>query len=64
MMKYFLILLFTISALAQQKVYVAHIDGDIDLGLAPYISRVINDAEEDNADGLIVLFTPGRFEFG
>ncbi len=38
---------------AQQKVYVAYIDGEIDLGLAPYISRVIADAEENEAAAII-----------
>jgi membrane-bound serine protease (ClpP class) len=39
--------------LAQQKVYVAFIEGDIDLGLAPYVSRVVSDAEDANADAII-----------
>ena len=38
---------------AQQKVYIAYIEGDIDLGLAPYISRVIANAEEDEAAAII-----------
>jgi membrane-bound serine protease (ClpP class) len=52
-MKYLFILLFTIGAFAQQKVYVGHIDGEIDLGLAPYVSRVISEAEKENADAII-----------
>ncbi len=53
-MKYLIILLFTISLIAQQKtVYVAYIDGEIDLGLAPYITRVISEAEKDNASAII-----------
>ncbi len=52
--KSFIIILFLISSsLAQQKVYVAFIEGDIDLGLAPYISRVVSDAEDANADAII-----------
>jgi len=38
---------------AQNKVHIAYIDGEIDLGLAPYISRVVSDAEKDNADAII-----------
>jgi membrane-bound serine protease (ClpP class) len=38
---------------AQKKVYIAYIDGEIDLGLAPYISRVVSDAEKINADAII-----------
>lgn len=41
------------SSYAQQKVYIAYIEGDIDLGLAPYINRVIADAEEDEAAAII-----------
>lgn len=44
---------FTILLNAQKKVFVAFIEGDIDLGLAPYISRVVSDAEKDNADAII-----------
>ncbi len=53
-MKYLIIILFPIIILAQQKsVYVGKIDSEIDLGLAPYISRVISDAEKANADAII-----------
>jgi len=53
-MKYLFALLFVVSTFAQQKkVYVAYIDGEIDLGLAPYVTRVINEAEENNADAII-----------
>ena len=38
---------------AQNKVHIAYIDGEIDLGLAPYISRVVSDAEKDNAEAII-----------
>jgi len=48
-----LILLFAINLNAQKKVHIAYIEGDIDLGLAPYISRVVSDAEKDNADAII-----------
>ena len=48
-----IILLLVSSSLAQQKVYVAFIEGDIDLGLAPYVSRVVSDAEDAGADAII-----------
>jgi membrane-bound serine protease (ClpP class) len=41
------------TLIAQQKVYIAYIEGDIDLGLAPYINRVIANAEEDEAAAII-----------
>ena len=50
----FLISLLISNSFAQQKVYVAYIEGDIDLGLAPYISRVIANAEEDEAAAIIL----------
>jgi membrane-bound serine protease (ClpP class) len=50
----FLISLLVSNSFAQQKVYVAYIEGDIDLGLAPYISRVITNAEEDEAAAIIL----------
>lgn len=37
----------------QKKVYVAYIEDEIDLGLAPYISRAISDAEKGGADAII-----------
>ena len=38
---------------SQTNVFIAYIDGEIDLGLAPYVSRVISDAEERNAEAII-----------
>ncbi len=35
-------------------VYVIDISGDIDLGLPPYVSRIINEAENENADAIIL----------
>ena len=53
-MKFLIVLLFALTTLAQQKtVYVAYIDSEIDLGLAPYISRVISEAEQNNADAIV-----------
>lgn len=37
----------------QKTVYLGFIEGDIDLGLAPYVNRVINEAEKNNADAII-----------
>lgn len=52
-----IIILFLISSFillnAQEKVHIAYIDGEIDLGLAPYIARVVSDAEKDNAEAII-----------
>ncbi len=36
-----------------KKVYFAEIDGEIDLGMAPYVSRVVKEANEANADAII-----------
>ena len=53
-MKYLIALLITVSIYSQQKlVYFAYIEGEIDLGLAPYITRVVNEAEENNASAII-----------
>lgn len=35
------------------KVYLGNIEGDIDLGLAPYVKRVVAEAEKDLADAII-----------
>ena len=41
-------------------VYVAYINGTIDLGLAPYLSRVVDEAEAANASALLLeINTPG-----
>jgi membrane-bound serine protease (ClpP class) len=37
----------------QKKVYLAHIESEIDLGLAPYITRVVDEANKANADAII-----------
>lgn len=48
------LLFITVSLTAQEKlVYVASIEGDIDLGLAPFVRRVISDAEKAGADAVI-----------
>ena len=43
----------SVSALKAQKVYLGNIDGEIDLGMAPYITRVVSDAEKNDADAII-----------
>ena len=53
-MKYLIVILVALTTFAQQKtVYVAYIDTEIGLGLAPYISRVISEAEQNNADAIV-----------
>lgn len=53
----FLLIIFLLNltfTFPQQKtVYLGFIEGDIDLGLAPYVNRVINEAEKNNADAII-----------
>jgi len=53
-MKYLFILFFSFTLFAQSKlVYLGYIDSEIDLGMAPYVTRVIDDAEKDKADAII-----------
>lgn len=53
-MKFLIFILLALTTFAQQKtVYVAYIDSEIDLGLAPYVSRVISEAEQNNANAII-----------
>lgn len=47
------ILLFAVSLSAQKKVYYGTIEGDIDLGLAPYVKRIVDQANSENADAII-----------
>uniref|UniRef100_A0A832DPC5 Nodulation protein NfeD n=1 Tax=Ignavibacterium album TaxID=591197 RepID=A0A832DPC5_9BACT len=53
----FLLIIFLVNPtfiFSQQKtVNLGFIEGDIDLGLAPYVNRVINEAEKNNADAII-----------
>jgi membrane-bound serine protease (ClpP class) len=55
----YLIKIFTIVCLLsfiilpQKNVYVGIIEDEIDLGLAPYVKRVVSDAEKNNADAII-----------
>ena len=52
--KIVLILVFFASlSFAQGKVYVANIDREIDLGMAPYVKRAVAEAESAKADAII-----------
>ncbi len=52
--KYLLFLLFfPLLITAQQKVYLGHIETEISLGLAPYVKRVIKEAEANGAKAVI-----------
>jgi membrane-bound serine protease (ClpP class) len=48
-----LLFLFVSSSFSQQKIFVANIDAEIDLGMAPYIKRVIKAAEDADAKAII-----------
>ncbi len=51
-----IIILFICSSLSisqQKKVYYAKIESEIDLGMAPYINRVVDEAEENKADAIV-----------
>jgi membrane-bound serine protease (ClpP class) len=50
---FILLVLFVDLAFSQQKVYYGKIEGDIDLGLAPYVKRVITEAELNFAEAVI-----------
>lgn len=51
----FLLLIFTsILTFAQnKKVYLAYIEGDIDLGISYYVSRAVAEAEKNEADAIV-----------
>jgi membrane-bound serine protease (ClpP class) len=51
---FLLLLLVSSTLLPQKKVYVAKIDGEIDLGLAPYVRRVVSEAEKENAAAIVL----------
>jgi len=51
---FLLITIFSIiENISAQKIYYGNIEGDIDLGLAPYVKRVINEAEKNSASAVI-----------
>lgn len=47
------VILFLSCSIFPQKVYYAEITEEIDLGLAPYVKRVVSEAEENNASAII-----------
>ena len=49
----FIILTTSAILLPQKKVFVAFIEDEIELGLAPYIRRVVSEAEKENADAIV-----------
>lgn len=50
------LVLFTQNLSAQQSIiYKGIIEGDIDLSLAPYVKRVISEAEKNNADAVVFV---------
>lgn len=54
------ILLLVSTILPQNnKVYLGKIEGDIDLGLAPYVKRIISEAEKNNAS--LIIFKINTF---
>lgn len=55
----FFLIAFTFSIFPQAKVYKADISKEIDLGLAPYVKRVIKEAEENKAK--YIIFTINTF---
>ena len=48
-----IIFLASVCIAQQKKVFLAHIESEIDLGLAPYITRVVDEANQANADAII-----------
>jgi membrane-bound serine protease (ClpP class) len=48
-----IIVFLSIVKINAQKVYYGDIDGEIDLGMAPYVVRVVSEAEKNNADAII-----------
>ncbi|MFA3783214.1 nodulation protein NfeD [Melioribacteraceae bacterium 4301-Me] len=51
---FLLYLILAVSSYAQQNtVYIADITGDIDLSMAPYVRRVINEAEKNNVKAIV-----------
>lgn len=58
MKKFFLIFLFTYSMFLgeeRKKVYLIEISGEIDLGLAPYVERVVKEANSQNSNAIVLI---------
>lgn len=51
---FFILFVLPSSAENKDKVYIIDISGDIDLGLAPYVQRIVDEAEEKNAKAIIL----------
>lgn len=49
-----IVLISNLQSEEKKKVYLIDISGDIDLGLAPYVQRVVNEAEENRASAVIL----------
>lgn len=54
-----LLLLFSTLLSQNNKVYLGVIEGDIDLGLTPYVKRVVSEAEKNNAS--LIIFKINTF---
>jgi len=52
-LSFILFLFILIQNISAQIVYYGNIEGDIDLGLAPYVRRIVNEAEKNSADAII-----------
>lgn len=51
---FFLIIIFClVKTITAQKIYYGNIEGEIDLGIAPYVKRVISEAEKNSASAII-----------
>lgn len=50
---FIILTLFVFCGVNAQKVYYGDIEGDIDLGLAPYVKRVVSEAEKNMASAII-----------
>ena len=48
-----IVFLLAASSFAQKNVYIGLIEEEIDLGLAPYVKRVVSEAEKNKADAII-----------
>jgi membrane-bound serine protease (ClpP class) len=59
--KIFILLLLSLSTITPQnnKVYFGTIEGDIDLGLAPYVKRIVSEAEVNGAS--LIIFKINTF---
>lgn len=47
------LLIISLKSISAQTVYYGNIDGEIDLGIAPYVKRIVNEAEKNSAAAII-----------